>query len=430
MRAVWLRVPVVAVERLRAFGFRLERPVRHIIGVLRGASRASGGYRRWWQSPLARLGAWMRRVGRGAVSVVSRRPRVDPVLDQLEDSFLVVAEDLTICYANAAAKSGFEGSQTLLGRRLGEVFPGSQLIETVRLAMEGKRNMCAMVPLEGEPCRAQGEQKRLLRVEVVPVPLPWEGQRGVWMVLRDDSRWLQMDKLHRDFVANASHEIRASLAIIFGYLEKLAQGIVDDPWMVQKIYGIMLKHSNRMGRMVDSMLSISKWESGPAPRKHELFDVIDSVHETVDYLQPLIQEREAMIRIDFPEENRLIHGERTAWDQVFFNLIENSLRQNEAPGLQVTVRMISGVTHHTLEVVDNGVGIPDQDLGQVFERFFRVERQHARKCSTGTGLGLSIVKTAVEAHGGTIRVTSVPGVETKFSIQVPRHPEAREGSGE
>jgi signal transduction histidine kinase len=134
----------------------------------------------------------------------------------------------------------------------------------------------------------------------------------------------------------------------------------------------------------------------------------------------VIAEKQATVSINLPEDDRSISGDRFYWDQVFFNLIENALKQNDRPGLEIEVRMISTEREHILEVIDNGVGIPSAHLPHVFKRFYRVERSHSQNRVKGTGLGLSIVKRAVEAHRGVVTVSSKPGLQTIFRIVVPK----------
>ena len=123
-----------------------------------------------------------------------------------------------------------------------------------------------------------------------------------------------------------------------------------------------------------------------------------------------------------PDPELIIHGDRFYWTQVLFNLVENALKQNPHRGLHIEIGGEAlGETIH-IWVSDNGVGIPSADLPHIFRRFFRVEKHHSQQEIKGTGLGLSIVKRAVEAHGGSISVTSVPGSETKFLITVPKPP--------
>jgi signal transduction histidine kinase len=118
-------------------------------------------------------------------------------------------------------------------------------------------------------------------------------------------------------------------------------------------------------------------------------------------------------------------GDRFYWTQVLFNLIENALKQNPRAGLTVTVGCVRDERSTRIWVSDDGVGIPSADLPHIFRRFYRVEKHHSQEEIKGTGLGLSIVKRAIEAHGGTIQVSSIPGQDTRFTIEVPRDTEAR-----
>jgi signal transduction histidine kinase len=110
---------------------------------------------------------------------------------------------------------------------------------------------------------------------------------------------------------------------------------------------------------------------------------------------------------------------------VLFNLVENALKQNPRKGLTVTIGCSRDETMTRIWVSDDGVGIPSADLPHIFRRFYRVEKHHSQEEIKGTGLGLSIVKRAIEAHGGTIRVSSIPGQDTRFTMEVPRDAEAR-----
>ena len=122
------------------------------------------------------------------------------------------------------------------------------------------------------------------------------------------------------------------------------------------------------------------------------------------------------------DEKLLLQGDRFYWTQVLFNLVENALKQNPHPGLRIEIGLEAAGSNHRIWVADNGIGIPSADLAHIFRRFYRVEKHHSQQEIKGTGLGLSIVKRAVEAHGGTITVNSVPGRETKFLMTVPREP--------
>jgi signal transduction histidine kinase len=145
------------------------------------------------------------------------------------------------------------------------------------------------------------------------------------------------------------------------------------------------------------------------------------VQDVLERLDHLIVSKSAKIKIDAVERGLIISGDRFYWTQVLFNLIENALKQNLQPGLTVEVTAHTTADGVEIAVTDDGIGIPTNHLPFVFKRFYRVDQSHTNTSIKGTGLGLSIVKRAIEAHGGTIHVTSTPGKETKFSISLPNN---------
>jgi signal transduction histidine kinase len=135
----------------------------------------------------------------------------------------------------------------------------------------------------------------------------------------------------------------------------------------------------------------------------------------------MLEGRDARIELDFPKGDCLLTGDRFYWDQIFTNLIENSIKENTKPGLVIRVSGEWQKDACILKVSDNGIGIPAHDLPFVFKRFYRGNKHHSSQIK-GTGLGLSIVRRAVEAHGGTIELTSSPGIETTFTMRLPLQP--------
>ena len=142
-----------------------------------------------------------------------------------------------------------------------------------------------------------------------------------------------------------------------------------------------------------------------------------------------MRNQNALIHVAIPDESLVMHGDRYYWTQVLFNLVENALKQNPKPGLHIEIGAQQTISSCQVWVLDNGIGIPSADLPHIFRRFYRVDKHHSQREIKGTGLGLSIVKRAIDAHGGSIGVTSVPGRETRFLITVPTAPAHGETAG-
>jgi signal transduction histidine kinase len=227
--------------------------------------------------------------------------------------------------------------------------------------------------------------------------------------------------VRKDFVANASHELRTPLAIIQGYLENLLEDHgLRDAEQAKRFLTIMSKHTDRVSRIVEDMLVISRLESGEAAALSiEPFEFVHCVHDVLERLEHLIESQQAKIDHSRVDTKLVIAGDRFYWTQVLFNLIENALKQNPRAGLKITVTAEIVDDQIQISICDDGIGIPSNHLPFVFKRFYRVDQNHTNSAIKGTGLGLSIVKRAIEAHGGDISVSSVPGRETKFLIVLP-----------
>jgi signal transduction histidine kinase len=173
-----------------------------------------------------------------------------------------------------------------------------------------------------------------------------------------------------------------------------------------------------MMRIIEDLLTISRLESQDTQLKRETFHVRACVEDVLEHLTPLIELRQPVITLDFPDDGGLLQGDRFYWDQIFTNLIENALKENPRTGLHLRIAGEWLGDECVLSISDDGIGIPAEDVPFVFKRFYRCGKERAHE-TKGTGLGLCIVKRAVEAHGGSIDLTSVPGVETAFVIHVP-----------
>lgn len=234
----------------------------------------------------------------------------------------------------------------------------------------------------------------------------------------------QTEQIRKDFVADASHELRTPMAIITGYLENLLDDeMLKDPQVARRFLTVMRKHTDHISRIVEDMLVLSRLESGEAAAlKIEPFHLRSCINDVLERLESVIRGQQVEILVMMPDDGFTLMGDRFYWTQVLFKLVENALKQNPHPGLRVEIGCESETGHHRIWVRDNGVGIPGDDLPHIFRCFYRVGKHHSQQEIKGTGLGLSIVKRAIEAHGGTISATSVPGCETKFLLTLPHYP--------
>ncbi|MES2983175.1 MAG: ATP-binding protein [Verrucomicrobiota bacterium] len=346
------------------------------------------------------------------------------LLDALGDAFLIVDPDANIQFANAIARDLFSGRE-LVGRQVREAFLDPRLAEALLQCLETGEPVQSRVVLPQQTSPLGDLETRGINAWIIDAAQLTDSSGNTpntRVVIRDVTSEYQLDQIRKDFVANASHELRTPLAIISGYLENLLdEGMLDEPEMARRFLSVMKKHAERISRIVEDMLVISKLESGEASAiKIEPFKIHSCIKDVLERLESVIQNQKAIVSVNLQQDNLIMHGDRFYWTQVLFNLIENALKQNPYKDLKIEVGAEETGRCVRIWMSDNGVGIPSADLPHIFRRFYRVEKHHSQMEIKGTGLGLSIVKRAVEAHQGNITVTSTPGRETKFLMTIPK----------
>lgn len=346
------------------------------------------------------------------------------LLDALGDAFLIVDSRANILFANAAAQELFRG-RALTGRPVREAFLDPRLAEALLRCLETGEPVQSRVVLPQQTSPRGDLETRGNNAWIIDAAQLSDtpgGNPNTRVVIRDVTSEHQLDQIRKDFVANASHELRTPLAIINGYLENLLDdGMIDDPAMARRFLSVMKKHTERISRIVEDMLVISRLESGEASAiKIEPFKLRLCIKDVLERLESVVRSQQANVSMSLHDDDVTLHGDRFYWTQVLFNLVENALKQNPYKDLKVEVGTSESGENIMIWVKDNGIGIPSSDLPHIFRRFYRVEKHHSQLEVKGTGLGLSIVKRAVEAHHGSISVSSVPGVETKFLMTIPK----------
>jgi two-component system, OmpR family, sensor histidine kinase SenX3 len=256
-----------------------------------------------------------------------------------------------------------------------------------------------------------GSPSRWLRATATPA-----GEDGaVLVVVRDVTEAMRIDTVRRDFVANASHELKTPAASIQAAAETLKQAADDDPAAVPHFAAQLEQEAFRLSRIVADLLDLSRLESGSDLTEHVHLDAL--VREEVQRFEVIAREADMTVRVA-ARAVAAVDGSGRDLSLLVRNLIDNAIRHSHPGGrVDVSVSPEDGVA--VLRVTDTGVGIPSKELSRIFERFYRVDRARSRETG-GTGLGLAIVKHVTENHGGTVRVESELGSGTTFEVRLPR----------
>lgn len=262
----------------------------------------------------------------------------------------------------------------------------------------------------------RGEERRFV---LTSTPLG-NADRHTGVVFHDVTEEYRTQVIRRDFVANASHELRTPMTILRGYLETLLENPADaaDEAYRSRALSVMHKHVERITHLVEGMLTVSALENAAdSPLQRTSFDFAAVAEDVLVRLESMIQRQQVKTVLDIEPCPFMMVGDRLYWSQILFNLVANALKYNPLPGLslRITARSKDDRSVH-ISISDNGVGIEQTALPFIFNRFYRSDKSGKVR---GSGLGLSIVRHAVEAHGGKISVNSSPGKLTVFDIDLP-----------
>jgi signal transduction histidine kinase len=228
----------------------------------------------------------------------------------------------------------------------------------------------------------------------------------------------ELDRLKDDFVASVSHELRTPLTSIRGYLELLRDGEAGRLTEGQGVFvEILERNANRLMRLVGDLLFVAQIEAGEVALERAPTEVEELVREAADAARPAAVHEGIELDLDFDAGIGELYADRARLGQVLDNLISNALKFTERGG-HVGVRTFRRDDALVVEVSDTGMGMTKEDVGQLFQRFFRTASA-TEQAIQGTGLGLAIVKAIVEAHGGVISVVSVLGRGTTFRVELP-----------
>jgi two-component system phosphate regulon sensor histidine kinase PhoR len=240
---------------------------------------------------------------------------------------------------------------------------------------------------------------------------------GCLVVLHDITEIRKLETVRRDFVANASHELKTPLTSIKGFVETLLEGALEDKENSRQFLNIIQEHTNRLDNLINDLLELSYIESQKMDLRKEEFKLGNLVDEI------LIGFKSQLNKFGIQVNNNLapgliIYADKEKLGRVLVNLIDNAIKFNKEKGsIEISSEDLDKGTKVIIE--DSGIGIPEKDIPRIFERFYRVDKARSRQLG-GTGLGLSIVKHIVELHGGSVGVESVEGLGSKFHLILPK----------
>ncbi|NPV91388.1 MAG: HAMP domain-containing protein [Firmicutes bacterium] len=441
---VRLAMPLTQIE---AAAFQLWwASLLYVLGALVLIGLATHRIGRIVTDPINEMIAWARRMARGKfkreVSGVSlQRPDeigdLGQALDHMGRRFNQLMQDITenrdkLEVVTTYTSSGImvldkDGKVALYNRSLNQMLGSESSMSTGLYPAVATRNYeLSQFIMDAT---AAGEKRfkemvilapdeKILQVLVVPVGGERSAYVGALVVIYDITELRHLERVRTEFVANASHELRTPVAAIKGFAETLLEGAMEDPRTLREFLEIIHQESGRLERIILDLLQLAQIEARGEKIRSELVDLLPAVQEVLQKMK--LHARDSGLTIDFeiPRNPVLVMANYDYVQQVLINLLENSISFTPSGG-KVTIEIRETMEEVQVAVKDTGIGIPEEDLPRIFERFYLVDKSRSRKLG-GTGLGLSIVRHMVEAMGGKVWVESQVGKGSSFYFTLIR----------
>lgn len=347
-------------------------------------------------------------------SITVERDEKEAILESLGEGVIAIDAQMQVRYVNLAASKMMS---ILQGKMLGKQFPKAQdplheeLFEKCRFLLKACQEK--QIALTDSVFLGDGQK---IFLDLIAVPKA--SRNGAILVLQNNSSHYRVLEMGKDFVANASHELRTPITIIKGFAETLHDMPELPRDMVADITVKIVRNCERMDTLVKNLLTLADLENLPESR-FQPCDLALLVETCIEYVHSIYAD--AQIVVEKRGEDILVGADPTILELAIFNLLENAAKYSNPPA-QITIRIVKQKETVDLIIQDQGIGIPPADIDHIFERFYTVDKARSRRLG-GAGIGLSIVRTIVEKHHGTISVTSEMGKGTTFTVRLPLYRE-------
>ena len=324
------------------------------------------------------------------------------IISSLQEGLLVLDRDDRVLLCNDSFRKIISDG-VIEGRFFWEVFREPRFDEMIRRVRTAGQNLMEEIEF----------RKKVYLCSATFL----ESEAEIVMVFHDITRIKNVERMKTDFVLNVSHELRTPLTAIKGFAETLQEEVTEE--QAAHYVSIIRRNTDRLINIINDLLSISELEAPGVDRQLNRVDLRDLVGHVIKTFDQRVRQKNLYLRLETTEGLPVIQGDSFRLEQMFINLIDNAVKYSEKGGINVILAPDKqGVS---ITVKDTGIGIAQEHLARIFERFYVADKSRSRKLG-GTGLGLSIVKHVVMMHKGTIEVESALGVGSTFTITLPLNP--------
>lgn len=357
-----------------------------------------------------------RRLSQALEEIEEERNKLASILFHMSDGLIATDRHGRIILVNMQAEMILGRSEEeLLGQKLGEV-----------LDLPGESSQDSLLVKDGRYLLNIKTEDHPITVQITIRPLLHQDEpQGLIAVLQDVTEREQLERDRKAFVANVSHELRTPLATMKSYIETLQDGAVNDPEVSHRFLNVLANETERMIRLVNDLLQLSKLDSKRFTLRLRRVDMGELIREVVQRFSFQFKERSLKVRLMIDPYLPPIQADRDMLTQVLDNVLSNAIKYSLPEGT-VSITLTQEGDQLKLIVQDEGVGIPKQELKHIFKRFYRVDKARSRD-QGGVGLGLAITREMILAHQGSIEIESDLGQGTMVIIRLPLNLLEREG---
>lgn len=343
--------------------------------------------------------------------VSEAKSRLEAMLNNTVNGIVLIDGEKLVVFANPIARSLLGLRDDYMGRKYMEIISAYEILSMIDESTISKAPVRRSIVLH-----TLGS--RIIEVNVVPIAAADKYRPDILLVLNDITELKRLEQVRKDFVANISHELKTPVASISGFAETLLAEGGKDPDNVVEFTRIIYDEAQRLAFLINELLVLSKLESDNFTPNLLCFNINQLISENVARMSQIASLRDNLIIFENPGNVTEITSDPELVDQILTNLLDNAVKYSP-DGARIEVLLEDLGNNVKISVRDYGIGIPENELPRIFERFYRVDKARSRKTG-GTGLGLAIVKHLVENLNGQIQVSSLEGKGSTFSVFLPR----------
>lgn len=347
--------------------------------------------------------------------ISSEKSKLETILNYMADGLIAVYKDGRIIHANPKAMEMLDFSNELMiEKKYDELFEQLNNKLTLKYIMDYNETLIGSESIS--------IYESIYNVDYAPFKDESNNVGGLVLVLKDVTKQQKLENMRREFVANVSHELKTPLTSIKSYTETLLDGMLEDRDIAEQFLGVVNSEADRMTRLVRDLLQLSNFDNNKTKFNIVHNDLVKLIKQTIIKLRITAKNKNQKLELftNYQELTACFDFDRI--EQVLLNIISNAIKYTEDYG-EIKIYLEKDDDEALIIVKDTGMGIPNEDLSRIFERFYRVDKARSRELG-GTGLGLSIAKEIIEAHNGRIEIHSEVNKGTEVQIGIPIEEEA------